>query len=235
MLLAIENLTKNFGNQRVVNQVSFSIDSHMVAGFLGPNGAGKSTTMKIIAGFIPPDAGRVTIHGMDIVDRGIEAKRLVGYLPEHNPQYLDMYVEESLFFTAQMYGLSKVGNRVREVIDMVRLGQEKHKKIGQLSKGYRQRVGLAQAIIHDPKILILDEPTVGLDPNQLQEIRALIRELGKNKVVILSTHVMQEVEAVCEQVIFVNEGKLVGNYRTKELSNTFEQKSLEAIFMVLTK
>lgn len=235
MLLAVENLTKNFGNQCVVNHVSFSIDRHMVVGFLGPNGAGKSTTMKIITGFIPPDEGRVLIHGMDMMTHRREVKRLVGYLSEHNPQYLGMYVEESLLFTAQMYGLNRASSRVREVMDMVHLGEEKHKKVGQLSKGYRQRLGLAQAIIHDPKILILDEPTVGLDPNQLQEIRNLISHLGRDKLILLSTHIMQEVEALCEQVLFVNGGKLVGNYKMDQLPTTFEDKSLEAIFVALTR
>jgi len=235
MLLTVENLTKSFGDQRVINDVSFDIVNNKVLGFLGPNGAGKSTTMKIITGFIQPDKGRVMVQGMDVAKHGYEIKRMIGYLPEHNPQYLDMYVLESLYFTANIYQLVEPGRRIKEVIDRVGLGEERNKKIKQLSKGYRQRLGLAQAILHEPEILILDEPTAGLDPNQLQEIRGFIRELGRDKVVILSTHIMQEVEAVCEEVIFMNKGKLAGNYVMSELPNMFADKSLEQVFASLTQ
>jgi len=190
----VENVTKLYGEQRALNSVSFSINKGEIIGFLGPNGAGKSTMMKIITCYIPPTEGTASVCGFDIKTQSIDVRRQIGYLPEHNPLYLDMYVREYLSFVAGIYKVPNIKNRVEEMIAMVGLGVEAHKKIEALSKGYRQRVGLAQAMIHDPQVLILDEPTSGLDPNQLADIRELIRQIGKEKTVMLSTHIMQEVE-----------------------------------------
>ncbi|MCC6599180.1 MAG: gliding motility-associated ABC transporter ATP-binding subunit GldA [Crocinitomicaceae bacterium] len=217
MSIRVNEVVKIYGKQRALNGVSFSIDKGEVIGFLGPNGAGKSTMMKIITGYIPPTSGKVSVCDFDILESSPEARRQIGYLPEHNPLYLDMYVKEYLTFTAEIYKMPQVKKRVDEMIDRVGLGPEAHKKIAALSKGYRQRVGLAQSMIHDPKVLILDEPTSGLDPNQLVEIRALIKELGKEKTVMLSTHIMQDVEAVCSRAIIVNKGNIVADRSTSEL------------------
>ena len=211
MSVSITNLTKVYGRQKAVDNISFEAHPGEILGFLGPNGAGKSTTMKIITCFIPQSAGEVKVCGYDTDKDSMEVRRQIGYLPEHNPLYRDMYVKEYLDFVGRCYKLPKRKQRIAEMIEMTGLGREQHKQIQQLSKGYRQRVGLAQAMINDPKVLILDEPTSGLDPNQLAEIRSLIKEIGKEKTVILSTHIMQEVKALCDRVIIINKGQLVAN------------------------
>ena len=235
MSVKVEQLTKVYGEQKAIDQISFTAHAGRVLGFLGPNGAGKSTTMKIVSCFIPPTAGKASLCGFDVAEDPMEVRRNLGYLPEHNPLYLDMYVKESLSFIANIHQLANEKNRIDEVIELTGLGAEQHKKIGALSKGYRQRVGLAQAMIHDPKVLILDEPTSGLDPNQLIEIRNLIKTLGKTKTVILSTHIMQEVEAVCDDVVIINKGKIVASQELVELKNSYNNQSLEKIFLTLTK
>ncbi len=224
--IQVHHLTKNYGTQTAVNSISFEIAPGEIVGFLGPNGAGKSTTMKMLTCYIPPTSGEAKVCGMDVSDQSIEVRKHVGYLPEHNPLYLDMYVKEYLAFAAGMGGVKNIKNRVDEVIALTHLGKEKHKKIGQLSKGYRQRVGLAQAIIHDPDVLILDEPTSGLDPNQVMEIRDLIRSLGKNKTIMLSTHIMQEVEAICSRVIIIDKGSIVADDSLDNLRNRSTEKWL---------
>src|SRR5690625_3780177 len=203
----VENLTKKYKNQLAVDNISFSLKSGEIVGFLGPNGAGKSTTMKMLTGFLAPTSGDAFIHSNSILKDKIKLRQIIGYLPEHNPLYLEMYVREYLNFCAQIYKISK--KQIEEVIELTGLKEESHKKIEQLSKGYRQRVGLAAALLHDPEVLILDEPTTGLDPNQLIEIRQLIKNAGKEKTVLLSTHIMQEVEAICDRVIIINKGKIV--------------------------
>jgi ABC-2 type transport system ATP-binding protein len=218
MSISVKNVTKTYGTQRALDRVSFDVEAGKVVGFLGPNGAGKSTMMKIITCFLPQSEGSVNVCGHDVTTESLEVRRLVGYLPEHNPLYVEMYVREYLEFIAGLHHIS--GNRTKridEMIEMTGLTVEQHKKIGALSKGYRQRVGLAQALIHDPKVLILDEPTTGLDPNQLAEIRTLIRTVGKQKTVLLSTHIMQEVEAVCDRVIIINKGRIVADDDTSLL------------------
>ncbi len=217
MSVIVENITKIYGSQKAVDNVSFKSEPGKILGFLGPNGAGKSTTMKIITCFIPATSGKVRVCGFDTETQSMEVRKKIGYLPEHNPLYLDMYIKEYLEFIAGVHKIENVKSRIAEMIKMTGLEREQHKKIGQLSKGYRQRVGLAQAMLHDPEVLILDEPTSGLDPNQLTEIRKLIREIGKQKTVILSTHIMQEVEAICDQVVIINKGKIVANDDTKNL------------------
>lgn len=212
MSVIISRLTKLYGSQRAVDDISFEARKGEVLGFLGPNGAGKSTTMKIITGFIPQTEGTATVCGHDVQQEPLEVKKRVGYLPESNPLYYDMYVREYLEFVARVHQLGgKAKERISEMIDVTGLTPESKKKIGQLSKGYKQRVGIAQAMLHNPEVLILDEPTAGLDPNQLLEIRELIQSLGKEKTVILSTHIMQEVEAICDRVIIINKGKLVAD------------------------
>jgi ABC-2 type transport system ATP-binding protein len=211
MSIIANSVTKLYGSQRAIDEVNFEIQAGEVVGFLGPNGAGKSTMMKIISCYIPPTSGQVSVNGLDVLDHPLEVKKLVGYLPEHNPLYLDMYVREYLEFVAGVYGLKEKSKQVSRMIEKVGLGVEQHKLIGALSKGYRQRVGLAQAMIHDPEVLILDEPTSGLDPNQLVEIRKLIAEIGKEKTVMLSTHIMQEVEAICNRVMIINKGQIVAD------------------------
>jgi ABC-2 type transport system ATP-binding protein len=225
----VENLVKIYGKQHAVDGISFVANKGEIMGFLGPNGAGKSTTMKIATCFIPPSSGSVKVAGYDVTDSPIDVKKKVGYLPEHNPLYLDMYVKEYLQFSGSIHGLkgSMLDARVKEMIELVGLTLEQKKKIGALSKGYRQRVGLAQAMIHDPQVLILDEPTTGLDPNQIIEIRAVIKNLGKEKTVIFSTHIMQEVQALCDRVIIINKGKLVADNKVSELKNT--QKSHQVL------
>lgn len=217
MSIEVKHLSKYYGEQAAVNDISFSVGKGEIVGFLGPNGAGKSTTMKIITGFIPASEGIVNVCGMNIDEQSLETRRRIGYLPENNPLYLDMYVKEYLEFVAKIYKLDNVRNRVQDMINLVGLDVEQKKKIGMLSKGYRQRVGLAQAIIHDPDVLILDEPTSGLDPNQLVDIRKLIKTIGKEKTVMLSTHIMQEVEAICDRVIIIKKGQIVADNSASEL------------------
>lgn len=227
MSVLVKNVTKLYGKQKALDNVSFSAGSGEVVGLLGPNGAGKSTMMKIICCYIPQNEGSVEVTGKDTINASIDVRKNIGYLPEHNPLYLDMYVKEYLAFAGAIYlPGKKVDARVAEMIDMTGLGNEQKKKIGQLSKGYRQRVGLAQALIHDPKVLVMDEPTSGLDPNQLTEIRALIKETGKEKTVILSTHIMQEVEAICNRVIIINKGKIVADDSTEMLRNNISGKNI---------
>jgi ABC-2 type transport system ATP-binding protein len=224
MSIEVKNITKLYGEQKALNNVSFNVGSNEIVGFLGPNGAGKSTMMKIITCYIPPTEGTVSVCGFDTNEQSIEVRKQIGYLPEHNPLYLDMYVKEFLEFTGNLYNIKNTKERVKEMIEMTGLQIEQNKKIGALSKGYRQRVGLAQAMIHDPKVLIMDEPTTGLDPNQLEDIRALIIKLGKEKTVMLSTHIMQEVEAMCDRVIIINKGEIVANDQTQTLQqNTTKQ------------
>ncbi len=234
MSIRVNSLTKIYGTQKAVDGISFGAKPGRVLGFLGPNGAGKSTTMKMLTCFIPQTAGAATVAGFDITSQSLEVRRNIGYLPETNPQYLDMYVKESLAFIADVHSIHDAPKRIAEVIEQTGLGPEQHKKIGQLSKGYRQRVGLAQAIIHDPQVLILDEPTSGLDPNQLVGIRQLIRELGKTKTIILSTHIMQEVEAVCDDVVIISKGHIVADDTLAGLREKHVGKSLESIFIGLT-
>jgi ABC-2 type transport system ATP-binding protein len=218
MSLSVRNLTKTYGQQRAVDGISFEAKKGQVLGFLGPNGAGKTTTMKMVTGFSTPTEGQVEVCGIDVRTSPLEAKRKIGYLPEHNPLYKDMYVKEYLTFVARTYQLTQKTAKIADIIERTGLTPEQHKKIGMLSKGYRQRVGLAQALIHEPEVLVLDEPTSGLDPNQLVGIRQLIRELGKEKTVVLSTHIMQEVQAVCDQVLIINKGKIVANDPIEKLS-----------------
>tara|TARA_B100000497_G_C7597490_1_gene359170 strand:+ start:260 stop:946 length:687 start_codon:yes stop_codon:yes gene_type:complete len=206
MSIVIENLTKMYGDQKALDNVSLKIQSGQITGLLGPNGAGKSTLMKIITGSIIPEEGSVLVNGMDVLKEPLKVQRTLGYLPEHNPQYLELYVQEYLAYVASIYKVSK--SRIATVIDMVLLGQEKHKKIGALSKGYRQRVGLAAALIPDPEVLILDEPTTGLDPAQLIEIRALLKNSATDKTVLFSTHIMQEVVELCDTVVFLQSGEI---------------------------
>lgn len=211
MSLEVFNLTKTYGSQKALDQVSFNVKPGRVLGFLGPNGAGKSTTMKIVCGYLAADSGEVKIKGRDALVSPKEVSAMIGYLPEHNPLYLDMYVREFLEFSGGLYGMkgANLTSRVKEMLSRTGLEPEQRKKIGQLSKGYRQRVGLARALIHDPEVIILDEPTTGLDPNQLVEIRGLIKEIAVNKTLILSTHIMQEVEAICQDVVIINKGKIL--------------------------
>lgn len=217
MSIEVKNITKVYGEQRALDDVSFSVKSGEIIGFLGPNGAGKSTMMKIVTCYLPPTEGSAKVSGYDVEENSIEVRKRVGYLPEHNPLYLDMYVKEYLEFVAGMCKVQNPKSKVIEMIEKTGLGPEQHKLIGALSKGYRQRVGLAQAMIHDPEVLILDEPTSGLDPNQLVDIRALIKNLGKEKTVLFSTHIMQEVEAISDRVIIINKGKIVADSSTKDL------------------
>jgi ABC-2 type transport system ATP-binding protein len=211
MSITVSQIAKLYGSQKALDHVSFTIGTGEVVGFLGPNGAGKSTMMKILTCFLPPTEGSATVCGFDTRTASMDVRRNVGYLPEHNPLYLDLYVREYLDFVAGIHGLKDRTQRVNAMVERVGLGREQHKRIGQLSKGYRQRVGLAQAMIHDPQVLILDEPTSGLDPNQLVEIRALIKDLGREKTVMLSTHIMQEVEAICDRVIIIDRGTIVAD------------------------
>lgn len=234
MSIQVKHLSKRYGNQWAVNDLSFDIPTGEIVGFLGPNGAGKSTTMKILTGYIPATSGDAVVCGFNLNTDSLAVRKRVGYLPEHNPLYLDMYVTEYLQFSAGMAGVSKVKSAVENAIELTQLLPERNKKIGQLSKGYRQRVGLAQALIHDPEVLILDEPTSGLDPNQVVEMRNVIKNLGKNKTVLLSTHIMQEVEAMCNRVILLNHGKIVTDNTLDGLKKTSPNDSLETIFRNLT-
>jgi len=221
MSIKVENVTKIYGEQKALNNVSFEIKKPEIVGFLGPNGAGKSTMMKILTTFISPTEGKATVNGHAILSEAKQVQQSVGYLPEHNPLYLEQYVREYLAFNADVYKVSK--SRIEEVIELTGLGPEAHKKMSALSKGYRQRVGLANALLHNPDVLILDEPTTGLDPNQLVDIRNLIKSIGKEKTVFLSTHIMQEVEAMCDRVIIINKGEIVANKKLTELREGQEQ------------
>ena len=232
MSILVDNVSKVFGAQRALNGVSLTLDRGEVVGLLGPNGAGKSTLMRLITGYLPPTEGRVEVCGFDVMDVPLETKRRVGYLPERNPVHEDMYVREYLQFVAGVHGVKDKAQRVASVIEEVGLTPEVHKQIGQLSKGYRQRVGLAQALIHDPEVLILDEPTSGLDPNQLVDIRALIRRLGQDRTVILSTHIMQEVEAMCDRVVLIRLGNIVADAPLADFVKA--EGGLEAQFKALT-
>lgn len=218
MSVNIQQVTKIYGEQKAVDNISFEVKEGEILGFLGPNGAGKSTTMKMITGFLPMTEGQIFVNGIDMQKNPIEGRKLIGYLPENNPLYQDMYVKEYLHFIAGVYQLQNIPQAVNQVIEMTGLGLEQNKLIRQLSKGYKQRVGIAQALIHDPKILILDEPTSGLDPNQLSEIRKMIQELGKTKTIIFSTHIMQEVQAVCSRVMIIQKGKIVADNTVQGLS-----------------
>lgn len=219
MSVTVSGLTKVYDEQRAVDNISFEVKPGDVLGFLGPNGAGKTTTMKIITGFIPPTEGKASVCGFDVETSALDAKRNIGYLPENNPLYSDMYVKEFLFFAGRLNHVQNLRRRAKEMIALVGLEEEQHKKIGSLSKGYRQRVGLAQALLHDPKVLIMDEPTSGLDPNQLVGMRQLIKELGKEKTVILSTHIMQEVQSICNRVIIISKGKIVADDTVEKLQS----------------
>jgi ABC-2 type transport system ATP-binding protein len=221
MSIEVSNITKIYGTQKALNDVSFSVAKPEIVGFLGPNGAGKSTMMKILTTFLDATEGDAKVNGHDLKTNAKQVQQSVGYLPEHNPLYLEQYVREYLAFNAEIYGVHK--NRINEVIELTGLTPEAHKKISQLSKGYRQRVGLANALLHNPEVLILDEPTTGLDPNQLVDIRNLIKNIGKEKTVFLSTHIMQEVEAMCDRVIIINKGKIVANKTLTELRTEKEQ------------
>ena len=232
MSILVDNVSKVFGAQRALNGVSLTLDRGEVVGLLGPNGAGKSTLMRLITGYLPPTEGRVEVCGFDVMDAPLETKRRVGYLPERNPVHEDMYVREYLQFVAGVHGVKDKAQRVASVIEEVGLTPEVHKQIGQLSKGYRQRVGLAQALIHDPEVLILDEPTSGLDPNQFVDSRALIRRLGQDRTVILSTHIMQEVEAMCDRVVLIRLGNIVADAPLADFVKA--EGGLEAQFKALT-
>src|SRR5690554_4138638 len=221
MSIEVKNISKNYGTQKALNNLSFTVDKGEIVGFLGPNGAGKSTLMKILTTYIEADHGTATVNGFDVKTHQKDVQKSIGYLPEHNPLYLDLYVREYLEFNADVYKTSK--NRIDEVIQLTGLTPEAHKKIGQLSKGYRQRVGIANALLHDPEVLILDEPTTGLDPNQLVEIRELIKNIGKDKTVFLSTHIMQEVEAICDRVIIINKGNVVADAKLSDLKDNSKQ------------
>lgn len=221
MSIVVENISKFYGNQKALNGISFSVKKGEIVGFLGPNGAGKSTLMKILTTYISASEGTAEVNGFSVTNDIKSVRKSIGYLPEHNPLYLDMYVREYLFFNASIYKTPKI--RVEEVIRQTGLTPEAHKKIGELSKGYRQRVGLACALLHDPEVLILDEPTTGLDPNQLAEIRELIKNAGKNKTVFLSTHIMQEVEAICDRVIIINKGEIAADKKITGLKDDASQ------------
>ena len=232
MSISIQQVSKYFGSQAALSDVDLEIPSGQVLGLLGPNGAGKSTLMRLITGYLPPSSGKVIVCGHDVSESPIEAKRCVGYLPEHNPLHLDMYVREYLEYVAGTHGVKQKRARAEEVLEEVGLVPECHKLIGQLSKGYRQRVGLGQAMIHNPEVLILDEPTSGLDPLQLDDIRNLIRTIGQKRTVILSTHIMQEVEAMCDRVVLIRKGKLVADESAAKLAA--QTGGLEAVFKAKT-
>lgn len=228
MSIEVKNISKIYGDQKALDNISFSVKNGEIVGFLGPNGAGKSTLMKILTTYITADEGSASVNGLDVISSKKEVQRIVGYLPEHNPLYLDLYVREYLAFNADVYKIDK--SRIQEVIELTGLTPESTKKIGQLSKGYRQRVGLATALLHNPEVLILDEPTTGLDPNQLVEIRELIKNIGKDKTVFLSTHIMQEVEAICDRVIIINHGKIVTDKKLDKLISEEQEQVIEVEF-----
>jgi ABC-2 type transport system ATP-binding protein len=224
MSIEVKNLLKKYGEQKAVNNISFKVDKGEIVGFLGPNGAGKSTTMKIITGYLQKDGGDAFVSGMNVSGAPLETKKKIGYLPESNPLYYDMYVKEYLSFVAELHKVKNKKAKIDEVINLTGLTVESKKRIGQLSKGYKQRVGLAAALIHDPEVLILDEPTSGLDPNQIVEIREVIRQQGKNKTVLFSSHILQEVEAICDRVIIINKGEIVANDKLSNLQSGTEDK-----------
>lgn len=228
MSIVLQNITKIYREQKALDSISFSIKKGEIVGFLGPNGAGKSTTMKIINGYLNPDEGEVQVNEISVSEQPLQTKAIIGYLPEHNPLYLDMYIKEYLMFCASVHKVSKT--HVESIIERVGLTPEVSKRIKELSKGYRQRVGLAAAMLHNPEVLILDEPTTGLDPNQLVEIRSLIKEVGKDKTVLFSTHIMQEVEAICDRVIILNKGHIVAD----KMMNELKGENLEELFRTLT-
>ncbi|MFW6371143.1 MAG: gliding motility-associated ABC transporter ATP-binding subunit GldA [Bacteroidota bacterium] len=234
MSITVSEVSKYFGKQKALNNVSFDIPAGQVVGFLGPNGAGKSTMMKIITGYLPASSGNVNISGTTIDGNNLELRKKIGYLPEHNPLYQDMYIEEYLTFVSEIYKLPHGKKRIEEIIETTGLIPERHKKIGALSKGYRQRVGLAQALLPDPEVLILDEPTTGLDPNQIVEVRNLIARLGRAKTILLSTHIMQEVQAICERVIIINKGVIVADEAASELEKGFES-NVSSVFVEYDK
>ncbi len=229
MSVQVNQLSKVYGEQRAVDRISFQAKPGEVLGFLGPNGAGKTTTMKMVTGYIPPTEGAVQVCDINVEESPIAAQQHIGYLPEHNPLYRDMYVKEYLSFVGRLHKIPKLQKRIADLIELTGLTIEQHKRIEALSKGYRQRVGLAQAMLHDPAVLILDEPTSGLDPNQLAEIRGLIKRLGEEKTVILSTHIMQEVEALCDRVVIINEGKIVANDPVERLQSRIKGESLVTV------
>jgi ABC-2 type transport system ATP-binding protein len=229
MSITVNSVSKSYKSQKALNNISFSADKGQIIGFLGPNGAGKSTMMKIITGYIKPNSGEVFVDEIDVLKNPIAAQKVIGYLPEHNPLYAEMYVREYLQFQAAIYKVAK--SQIEDCIEKVGLSLEVNKKIHQLSKGYQQRVGIAAAILHNPKVLILDEPTTGLDPNQIIEIRALIQELGKNKTVLFSTHIMQEVEAVCDRVIIIKKGEILVDKKLEELQDS-KQQIIEVTFNI---
>ncbi|MCC6721575.1 MAG: gliding motility-associated ABC transporter ATP-binding subunit GldA [Bacteroidia bacterium] len=224
MSIKTSELTKIYGLQKAIDNVSFTVNSGEIVGFLGPNGAGKSTTMKILTCYISQTSGKAEVCGFDTRENPLEVKNKIGYLPENNPLYTEMYITEYLNFIAGIYGIKNPKKRIDEIIFLTGLGDERHKKIGALSKGYRQRVGLSQALIHNPQVLILDEPTSGLDPNQINDIRKIIKEFGKERTVLLSTHIMQEAEALCDRIIIINKGKIVLDEQTRNLQKKFNSK-----------
>lgn len=228
MSIAIQNISKSYGTQKALDAISFAIKKGEIVGFLGPNGAGKSTLMKILTTYLTADEGNAKVNGYDVNSQQKDVQLSIGYLPEHNPLYLDLYVREYLAFNADVYKVAK--SRIEEVIQLTGLSTESHKKIGQLSKGYRQRVGLANALLHNPDVLILDEPTTGLDPNQLVEIRNVIKNAGKDKTVFLSTHIMQEVEAICDRVIIIDKGKIVADTKLEKLISETSTQIIEVEF-----
>ena len=230
MSIEVNGLLKSYGEQKAVNEVSFSVGKGEIVGFLGPNGAGKSTTMKMITGYLEPDSGEIRVCGISVKDNPLEIKKKIGYLPEANPLYYDMYIREYLDFIAGLHHINKTAQKIEEVIDLTGLRPESSKKIGQLSKGYKQRVGLAAALIHDPEVLILDEPTTGLDPNQIIEIREVIRRLGKDKTVLFSSHILQEVEALCNRVIIINKGRLVADDSISKLHTVKKGQYVKVTF-----
>ncbi len=230
MSVSVKGVSKIYGSQKALNNVSFEIGTGEVVGFLGPNGAGKSTMMKILTSFITQSEGEVKVCGIDVINNSIESRKKIGYLPEHNPLYLDMYVREFLAFIADIHKIKNKKERVNEMIELTGLTPEKTKKIKQLSKGYRQRVGLAAALIHDPEVLILDEPTTGLDPNQLKEIRVLIKDIGATKTIMLSTHIMQEVEAICDRAIIIKNGEIVADNQIEALQQGTSEVIIEIEF-----
>ena len=229
MSILVSHVTKVYGSQKAVNDVSFEIHSGEIVGFIGPNGAGKSTMMKIICGFIPPSSGNVSVCGHDVQLDPMAVKHQIGYLPEHNPLYLEMYVREYLEFAGSIHKIKNLNTRIKDIIHQTGLEIEQHKRIGALSKGYRQRVGLAQALLHDPSVLILDEPTTGLDPNQIIEIRNLISEAGQRKTILLSTHIMQEVEAICHRTLIINKGEIVANENTQNIAQRSENNEFVVV------
>ncbi len=231
-MITVDTISKLYGAQKALDNVSFTVQRGEVLGLLGPNGAGKSTLMKILTGYLSPTSGKATVNGFDVATQSLEARRTIGYLPEHNPLYNDLYIREYLQLMGSLHRLgSKLSKRIDDVIERTGITPEQHKKIGQLSKGYRQRVGLAQALLHEPSALSLDEPTTGLDPNQIVDIRQLIAELGRERVVLFSTHIMQEVEAVCNRIVIINHGKIVADTPLTKENNT----SVEKMFRELTK